>query len=50
MSLDSSTRRASGKRSATSSAMRSMPGPHGTSECSAPHFGQVSGIGVNVPQ
>ena len=49
-SLDSSTRRASGKSSATSSAMRSTPGPHGTSECSAPQFGHVSGIGTKVPQ
>ena len=49
-SLDRSTRRESGNNSATSSAMRSMPGPHATSEFSASQFGHFSGIGTNLPQ
>ena len=42
--------RASGKRSATSSAMRSTPGPQATSESGSPHLGHFSGIGSEKPQ
>ena len=42
--------RASGHRSRTSSAIRSTPGPHGTSASTAPHLGQPSGWGSEKPQ
>ena len=47
---ESSTMRASGKRSATSSAMRSTPGPQATRLSSASHFGQRFGSGSEKPQ
>ncbi len=49
-SLDRIARRASGKSSATSSAMRSTPGPQATSDSSAPQLGHSSGRGTNLPQ
>ena len=42
--------RASGNSSATSSAMRSTPGPQATRLSSSPHSGQASGGGMTWPQ
>ena len=41
---------ASGSSSATSSAIRSTPGPHATRQSSVPHSGQASGMGTSWPQ
>ncbi len=49
-SEESMATRASGKRSATSSAMRSTPGPQATSASGSPHLGHFSGIGSAKPQ
>jgi hypothetical protein len=42
--------RASGHKAATSSAMRSTPGPQATSESSSLHSGHARGVGMTWPQ
>ncbi len=48
-SEDSTATRACGKRSATSSASRSTPGPTGAIRPSTPQEGQASGMGFVAP-